>query len=52
MTRGDITYDFGPWGRMSPQGMDFVRCCLQRAEADRMSVEDALSHPWLAAHGL
>jgi serine/threonine protein kinase len=45
-----ITYDYGPWLGMSPEGRDFVARCLVRDEGTRMGVVDALGHPWLARH--
>lgn len=43
-----IAYDWGPWQGMSPLGVDFVRGCLARGEAERFSADEALAHPWLA----
>ncbi|GAX85132.1 hypothetical protein CEUSTIGMA_g12552.t1 [Chlamydomonas eustigma] len=44
----EISYSFGPWRRISPEGLDFIMNCLQRCEMDRFGVDEALSHPWLA----
>ncbi|PNH06983.1 Calcium-dependent protein kinase 34 [Tetrabaena socialis] len=49
ITEADIRMDFGPWLTMSPQGLDFVRGCLTRNPADRLTIDEALAHPWLQA---
>lgn len=41
-----ITYDWGPFLGMSMEGLDFLASCLTRSEEERMSVEEALAHPW------
>lgn len=46
VTTAPIVYNFGPWKTMSPEGLDFVSKCLERDEGLRMSVSDALQHPW------
>jgi hypothetical protein len=43
-----MRWDWGPWQRMSPLGLNFVKRCLERDPAARMTVEEALAHPWLA----
>jgi serine/threonine protein kinase len=43
-----IGLDYGPWLRMSAAGRDFVGRCLQRDPAQRLTVDQALAHPWLA----
>ncbi len=43
-----VTFDYGPWLSLSPAGLDFVQGLLQRDPATRMTVSDALRHPWLA----
>ena len=42
-----ITFDYGPWLRMSVEGREFMAGCLQRDPHRRMTVEQALAHPWL-----
>lgn len=42
-----VTFDYGPWLSLSPAGLDFVQGLLQRDPAARMTVTDALRHPWL-----
>lgn len=44
----EVTFDYGPWKTLSPAGLDFVQSLLQRDPAQRMTVADALRHPWLA----
>ncbi|GAX80703.1 hypothetical protein CEUSTIGMA_g8138.t1 [Chlamydomonas eustigma] len=45
-----ISYSFGPWPQMSPEGVDFVKQCLTRTETYRLNVHEALHHPWLTKH--
>eukprot|EP00798_Chlamydomonas_sp_ICE-L_P025630 gene25630-11287_t len=42
-----IEMNYGSWLNMSANGLDFVSRCLDRDEASRLTVEQALSHPWL-----
>mmetsp|Transcript_37652 Transcript_37652/g.111374 ORF Transcript_37652/g.111374 Transcript_37652/m.111374 type:complete len:372 (-) Transcript_37652:2622-3737(-) len=42
-----ISFDWGPWQQMSPQGLDFVSHCLSRDEGERLCTDAALMHPWL-----
>jgi calcium/calmodulin-dependent protein kinase I len=37
------------WQKISPQAKDFVQKCLEKNPANRLSAEEALRHPWLAA---
>jgi calcium/calmodulin-dependent protein kinase I len=37
------------WGSVSPAAKDFISKLLVVSPRDRMSAEDALAHPWLAA---
>ncbi|KAK9786279.1 hypothetical protein WJX73_009097, partial [Symbiochloris irregularis] len=36
-----------PWLNLSPQGMDFLSGLLERDAHQRMTVQEALDHPWL-----
>ncbi|GFR51428.1 hypothetical protein Agub_g13717 [Astrephomene gubernaculifera] len=47
ITQAEIRMDFGPWLTMSPEGLDFVRGCLTRDPTARLTLDEALSHPWL-----
>ncbi len=40
----------GVWLGMSPEGIDFISRCLTRPEDERISVEEALEHPWMQMH--
>lgn len=42
-----IRFDYGPWLSMSAEGRQFVSACLQREVDERMTVQQALQHPWL-----
>ena len=48
VTNAPITFDYGPWLTMSSEGLDFIQRCLQRDQSMRMTVQQALHHPWLA----
>jgi calcium/calmodulin-dependent protein kinase I len=48
VSNAPITYDYGPWLTMSPEGVDFIQRCLQRDQSLRMTVHQALQHPWLS----
>lgn len=47
VTNNEITYNFGPFTSMSEEGLDFMQRCLSRSEKERLTVNEALSHPWL-----
>lgn len=38
--------NYGPWLKLSPAGRDFVSACMTRDYTDRITVADALAHPW------
>eukprot|EP00798_Chlamydomonas_sp_ICE-L_P000378 gene378-1771_t len=42
-----IPYDFGAWKAMSGHGVDFISRCLCRDEEQRLTVTQAMQHPWL-----
>eukprot|EP00798_Chlamydomonas_sp_ICE-L_P028394 gene28394-31530_t len=42
-----IPMDYGVWQGMSAPGLDFMSRCLERDESSRMTVQEALQHPWL-----
>eukprot|EP00798_Chlamydomonas_sp_ICE-L_P014595 gene14595-20645_t len=44
-----ILYDYEPWTLMSPEGLDFIQGCLERQEGSRLTVSEALCHPWIQA---
>jgi len=46
---GAVPLDYGPWRRMTPEGLDFVRSCLSHDHVDRMTVDEALDHAWFDA---
>jgi len=43
----DIDVSSGAWEGMSAEGRSFVKRCLCRDEARRLSVDEALAHPWI-----
>ncbi len=43
----EIKYDFGPWPQMSKEGVEFIKLCLTRPEIERMSLAEAMNHPWI-----
>lgn len=52
VTQAPINYDFGPWLAASPECLDLMRRLLTRDESKRISVADALQHPWFAKWGM
>lgn len=47
VTTNDIVFNFGPFTTMSEEGLDFLQRCLTRVEKDRITVDEALLHPWI-----
>ncbi|KAF5830992.1 kinase-like domain-containing protein [Dunaliella salina] len=47
VTEATIPYDYGPWLQMSQEGLEFIQGCLTRDPHCRMTIEEALVHPWL-----
>ncbi|WIA11092.1 hypothetical protein OEZ85_011237 [Tetradesmus obliquus] len=43
-----LPFDYGPWRTMSMEGLDFMQRCLVRDYTQRMTVPQALNHPWLS----
>ncbi|KAI8467254.1 MAG: hypothetical protein J3K34DRAFT_523859 [Monoraphidium minutum] len=41
-----LPLDYGPWLAMSREGLSFLRGCLTRDYSQRLTVEEALDHPW------
>lgn len=48
VSTAEIKYDYGPWLAMSEEGLDFVQQCLVRDPSRRLTVAEALRHPWFA----
>jgi hypothetical protein len=46
-----LPLDYGPWADMSLEGLAFIRGCLTRDYTQRMTVDEALDHPWWAGLG-
>ncbi|EFJ47236.1 hypothetical protein VOLCADRAFT_44097, partial [Volvox carteri f. nagariensis] len=42
ITEAEIRMDFGPWLTMSQEGLSFVRGCLHRDPAQRLTLDEAL----------
>jgi len=47
VSEADITFNYGPWLSMSTEGREFIEGCLQRDVSKRLTVEEALEHPWI-----
>lgn len=47
VSEADISYKYGPWLTMSKEGRDFIDRCLQRDVSDRLTIDEALKHPWI-----
>lgn len=45
---GPVPFRDRDWKKQSPQAMDFIRQCLEVDPAERLTVDDALQHPWFA----
>jgi len=43
---GPLPFSYGPWLGMSAEGLDFMHGCLDRDYHTRLTVNDALYHPW------
>jgi len=43
---GDIPLDYGPWLRMSPEGLDLMQQLIHRTPSRRISADKALQHAW------
>ena len=48
--RGRYSFPSADWSLTSSEARDFVRRLLQRDPRNRMTVDQALSHPWIARH--
>eukprot|EP00955_Chlamydomonas_euryale_P018163 193329-Chlamydomonas_euryale.AAC.1 len=48
----DVRFVGEEWRSMSPDGLDFMRRCLERNEATRIDAAEALAHPWLQRLGM
>jgi len=48
--RGRYRFPASTWSRTSGESRDFICRLLQRDPRKRMSVEQALNHPWMARH--
>jgi serine/threonine protein kinase len=42
----DYEFDSDVWDGISEQAKDFIRGLITREPGERLTVEDALSHPW------
>lgn len=45
--RGEISFDPPFWSKISEEAKSFVDGCLKQSCWDRMSVQQALEHPWI-----
>lgn len=48
--RGQYSFDSREWSGVSREAQDFIRRLLQKNPRKRMTVEQALNHPWIARH--
>merc|ERR1712032_1314943 len=44
---GDYSFDPPFWSKISEEAKDFVQQCLRSDAAERMSITEALQHPWI-----
>ncbi|KAJ2759431.1 Calmodulin-dependent protein kinase cmk2, partial [Coemansia nantahalensis] len=47
MQSDNIEFDDRYWWNVSSQAKDFIRGCLRSDPKDRMTIEEALVHPWM-----
>lgn len=40
-------FSYGPWLKMSSEGLDFIQSLLDKNYKSRLSVEQAINHPWI-----
>lgn len=50
VTMETIPFDFGPFLKMSPEGIDMLKGLLQRDPAKRLTARQAINHPWFKLH--
>ena len=48
--RGRYRFHSAEWAGTSREARDFVRRLLRRDPRERMTVEEALEHPWIVRH--
>lgn len=49
--KGDLDFDEDPWPKISASAKDLVKKLLVKDVSKRMSIKEALEHPWLAKGG-
>ncbi|KAH9606868.1 hypothetical protein KSS87_019702 [Heliosperma pusillum] len=47
IVKGVIDFERDPWPRISTQAKDLVKCMLDQNPYHRLTVDEALEHPWL-----
>lgn len=47
--REDYSFDAPFWSKISEDAKDFVRACMMQSSCDRISVIQALKHPWITS---
>lgn len=47
ISKTDFAFDPPFWSKISEEGKDFVQLCLRAAPERRLSVHEALQHPWI-----
>lgn len=46
ITKGNIIYEEKIWSKISKEGMDIVKKCLERDISKRLDIKEFLNHPW------
>lgn len=46
----EIPINYGPWLRLSPEGLQLVQQLLMRDPSQRITAADALQHSWFRRH--
>ena len=45
--KNDIEFDSEDWEDISPEAIDLIKKMLTKNQSERISLEDAQSHPWI-----
>lgn len=50
--KGDLKFPHKDWRNISTEAQDFIKGLLTHHEADRMSAEEALNHPFITQNSI
>jgi serine/threonine protein kinase len=49
IVKGDVSFESDAWDELSPEAKDLVALMLAKDLTNRVTVEEALDHPWFVA---